>query len=126
MLIGGILTFAALFIVFIIFMSYSHNENNTDEIVQIKYLERPVAYENKQYVSFKVFKIMGNAVLAREISDDPHKFYYGNNVLILGKDYYNDQVITVKNPMRVGSYNYSKGMFDSSTIVPVIDGEISY
>lgn len=52
------------------------------------------------------------------------KWYLGNTVVVLGKNYYDDQILTVKNPQRVGTYSYinKDGM---SMTVPVIDGEIS-
>ena len=52
------------------------------------------------------------------------KWYLGNTVVVLGKNYYDDQILTVKNPQRVGTYSYinKDGM---PMTVPVIDGEIS-
>lgn len=47
--------------------------------------------------------------------------YYGNTVLIL--EYYSDQIVTVKNPQRVGTYSYTTNGGMPKT-VPVIDGQI--
>ena len=49
--------------------------------------------------------------------------YYGNTVLILGENYYSDQIVTVKNPQRVGTYSYTTNGGMPKT-VPVIDGQI--
>ena len=97
----------------------SEDDNN----IQVKHLEKPVSYEDKSETSFKVFQVFENAALASEISSKEYGLYLGNTAMILGKDYYNDQIITVKNPQRVGTYSYtSKG--DTPMTVPVIDGDI--
>lgn len=91
----------------------------------IQYLDQPVSYENKTETSFKVFQVLGNAALANEASDKIGKdvMYLGNTVVILGENYYSDQVVTVKNPQRVGTYSYTnKGGMPMT--VPVINGEI--
>ena len=91
----------------------------------IKYLEHPVSYENKTETSFEVLQVLGNAALATEASEKigDEVMYYGNTVVILGKNFYSDQVVTVKNPMRVGTYSYTnKGGMPRT--VPVIDGEM--
>ncbi len=91
----------------------------------IKYLEHPVSYENKTETSFEVLQVLGNAALATEASEKigDEVMYYGNTVVILGKNFYSDQVVTVKNPMRVGTYSYTnKGGMPMT--VPVIDGEM--
>ena len=92
----------------------------------IQYLETPVSYENKKETSFKVFQVLSrNAALAREESDKygGDVMYYGNTVIILGENYYSDQVVTVKNPQRVGTYSYTnKGGMPMT--VPVINGEM--
>ena len=50
---------------------------------------------------------LGSAALASEISNKEYKWYNGNTVVILGENYYSDQVVTVKNPMRIGTYSYT-------------------
>lgn len=114
---GCVLTFVVLFIIAL-------TKQNSDETDSIQYLEQPVSYENKKETSFKVFQVLGDAALASEISNPEYKWYNGNIVVILGENYYSDQVITVKNPQRVGTYNYTtKGGIPKT--VPVIDGNIS-
>ena len=49
--------------------------------------------------------------------------YIGNTVLVLGKDFYSDQIVTVKNPQRIGTYSYTNNGGMPMT-VPVIEGEI--
>ena len=46
----------------------------------------------------------------------------GNTVVILGENFYSDQIVTIKNPQRVGTYSYTtkRGM---PITVPVINGE---
>ncbi len=99
-------------------------KQNSDENDSIQYLEQPVSYENKKETSFKVFQVLGDAALASEISNPEYKWYNGNTVVILGENYYSDQVVIVKNPQRVGTYSYTtKGGIPKT--VPVIDGNIS-
>ena len=113
---GIILTFVGLFVIGLV------NQNSEDND-PVQYLEKPVSYENKNETSFKVFQVLGNAALAREISDKEYKMYYGNTVVLLGENFYSDQVVTVKNPQRVGTYSYTnKGGMPMT--VPVIEGEM--
>ena len=98
------------------------NQNSTSND-PVQYLENHVSYENKKETSFKVFQVLGNAALADEISNEKYQLYYGNTVMILGDNYYSDQIVTVKNPKRVGTFNYTtKGGIPKT--VPVIDGDI--
>lgn len=96
------------------------NKNNDP----VKYLEKPVSYENKTETSFKVFQVIGDAALAREVSDKGYDLFFGNTVVILGENYYSDQIIKIKNPKRVGTYSYTtKGGIPMT--VPVIEGDIT-
>lgn len=120
---GMVLTLVALFVIGVIIQNYETN-------VPVQRLDNPVCYENKTETSFKVFQVFSNGALAKEISDEKEisgeemKWYLGNTVVVLGKNYYDDQILTVKNPQRVRTYSYinKDGM---SMTVPVIDGEIS-
>lgn len=116
-LVGIILTFAGLFIVSLV--NYNSRDNDS-----IQYLEKPMTYEDKRETSFKVFQVLGDAALANEISNKEYKWYHGNTVMILGDDFYSDQVVTIKNPQRVGTYSYTNNGGMPMT-VPVIDGSIS-
>lgn len=108
---GIALTFGALFIIGLV------KQSSTDPI---QYLEQPVSYENKKETSFKVFQVLGNAALANEVSDKRYDLYLGNTVVILGENYYSDQIVTIKNPQRVGTYSYTnKGGMPMT--VPVIN-----
>ena len=116
---GVVLTFVVLFIIGLL------NQKSSAES-QIQYLEKPVSYENKVEASFEISQVIGEAALAREASDNigGDVLYYGNTVLIFGKDFYSDQKITIKNPMRIGTFSYTtNGGLDMT--VPVIEGEIS-
>ena len=115
---GIVLTFVGLFVIGLI------NQNSADND-PVQYLEQPVSYENKKETSFKVLQVLGNAALATEASDKVGSLimYYGNTVLVLGENFYSDQIVTVKNPQRVGTYSYTTNGGIPKT-VPVIDGEM--
>ena len=118
MLSGIVLTIAVLFII-----GFVSQENNEDDAIQR--LEKPVSYENKKETSFKVFQVIGeDAALAKEISDKELDMYLGNTVVLIGKDFYSDQVITIKNPKRIGTYSYTNNGGMPKT-VPIIEGEIT-
>ena len=112
---GAILTFAVLFVIALV-------NRNSEAADLIQYLEQPVSYENKSVTSFKVFQVLGNAALANEISNKEYKWYHGNTVIILGENFYSDQVVTIKNPQRVGTYSYTNNGGMPMT-VPVINGD---
>ena len=116
---GIVLTFAVLFVVALV----NRNPVATDPI---QYLEQPVSYEDKAKTSFKVFQVLGNAALATEESDriGGNVMYLGNTVMILGENFYSDQVVTIKNPKRVGTYNYTNNGGMPMT-VPVLEGNSS-
>ena len=97
---GIVLTFVGLFVVGLV------NQNSADDD-PVQYLEQPVSYENKKETSFKVFQVLGNAALANEISNKEYKWYNGNTVVLLGENFYSDQIVTIKNPQRIGTYSYT-------------------
>ena len=114
---GVVLTFVVLIVIGLVIQK-------SDANFPAQYLEKPVSYENKKETSFRVFQVLGNAALATEISaDGVIQLFTGNTVVLLGKDYYNNQVITVKNPQRVGTYSYTSKN-DMPMTVPVIQGEM--
>ena len=102
---------------------FAYVHRNSGESDPIDYLEQPVSYENKHETSFKVFQVLGGAALAREVSNKEYELYYGNTVMILGEDFYSNQVVIVKNPMRVGTYSYTNRT-EMPMTVPVIKGEM--
>ena len=120
---GVVLTIAGLFVIFAL-NSNSDNVGTETKTDPIQYLEKPVSYENKTKTSFKVFQVLGDAALAREASDriGGDVMYLGNTVVILGENFYSDQVITINNPQRVGTYSYTNNGGIPMT-VPVIDGD---
>lgn len=87
---------------------------------RVRYFEESVSYEGKKETSFEVYDVLGNAAIATEISLNygKHKNYNGKFVLIRGEDFYDGQVINVRNPQRVGTYQY---MLNT---VPIIEGEM--
>ena len=115
---GVILTFVGLFVIGLVNQKSGEND-------PVKYLEKPVSYENKSETSFSVFQVFENAALATEESGrfGEKVFFDGNTVMILGEDFYSDQVVKIKNPMRVGTFSYTnKGGMPMT--VPVVDGEM--
>ena len=86
----------------------------------IRYFEESVSYEGKKETSFEVYDVLGDAAIATEISLNygKHKNYNGKFVLIHGEDFYDGQIINVRNPRRVGTYRYM------SNTVPIIEGEM--
>lgn len=59
-----------------------------------------------------------------EISNKEYKWHNGNTVIILGENYYSDQVVNVKNLQRVGTCSYTnKGGMPMT--ISVIDGDIN-
>lgn len=116
MLSGIVLTIVALFVI-----GFVRQKNNEDDAIQR--LEKPVSYENKKKTSFKVFQVIGeDAALAKEISDKELDMYLGNTVVLIGKDFYSDQVVTMKNPQRTGTYSYMNNSVMPMT-VPIIEGD---
>ena len=112
---GVIVTFIGIFIL-------GKTMQNPASQDSIQYLENPVSYENKEETSFKVFQVLGDLALANEVSSAEFNIYNGNTVVILGENYYNDQVVKIKNPQRIGSYSYTTRS-DMPMTVPVVDGE---
>lgn len=114
---GAVLTFVVLIVIGLVIQK-------SDANFPAQYLEKPVSYENKKETSFRVFQVLDNAALATEISDyGAIRLFTGNTVVLLGKDYYNNEVITVKNPQRIGTYSYTSKN-DMPMTVPVIQGEM--
>lgn len=111
---GVVLTLAALFVIGLA-------NQNAEAVDPIKYLEKPESYENKKESSFKILQVLGNAALANEASDKVggDVVYYGNTVLILGENFYSDQVVRIKKPMIIGTYSYTTNSGLPKT-VPVI------
>ena len=113
---GIVLTFVSLLVIGLV-------TQNSEDNDPVQYLEKPVSYENKKETSFKVFQVLDNAALAIEISNKALMWYDGNTVVLLGEDFYSDQVVTVKNPQRVGTYSYTNKAGMPMT-VPIIEGEM--
>lgn len=119
----GMLSGVVLTIVALVVIAFVRQKNNEDDAIQR--LEKPVSYENKKITSFKVFQVIGeDAALAKEISDKELDMYLGNTVVLIGKDFYSDQVVTMKNPQRTGTYSYTNNGGMPKT-VPIIEGEIT-
>ena len=105
--------------VIILFIDGLENRKSRDND-RIRYFEESVSYEGKKETSFEVYDVLGDAAIATEISLNygKHKNYNGKFVLIRGEDFYDGQVINVRNPKRVGTYRYM------SNTVPIIEGEM--
>lgn len=119
----GMLSGVVLTIVALVVIAFVSKKASEDDAVQR--LEKPVSYENKKITSFKVFQVLGeDAALAKEISDKELDMYLGNTVVLVGKDFYSDQVVTMRNPQRTGTYSYTNNGGMPMT-VPIIEGEIT-
>lgn len=118
----GMLSGVVLTIVVLVVIAFVKGASEGDAV---QHLEKPVSYENKKITSFKVFQVLGeDAALAREISNKEYELFYGNTVVLVGKDFYSDQVVTMKNPQRTGTYSYTNNGGMPMT-VPIIEGEIT-
>lgn len=119
-LIGGVIGI----ITFELILTQNPKDNDTvQDYDPIVYLEKAESYEGKRETSFKVFQVLSDAALMREVSDKEYEWYFGKIVLVYGKYFYDDQVVTVRNPQIVGTYSYiSKG--DENMTVPIIEGEM--
>ena len=92
---------------------------------RVRYFDESVSYENKKETSFEVFQVLSDAALATEIfwERGKRRKYFGKSVLIRGKDFYDGQIINVRNPKRVGIYRYTD-ITDVEMTVPIIEGEM--
>lgn len=68
------------------------------------YFETPKSYENKKTAKFEVFQVFNDAALANESSE--YNMYLGTTVLLLGNEFYTNQVVEIKNPQIIGTYSY--------------------
>lgn len=116
---GIVLTLVVLFVVGLVRFRHATNNN-------VHRLEHPVSYENKEETCFQVFQVFDDGALANEFSEElpfVGKQFRGNVVVLLGKNFYTDQIVMVKKPQRIGTYSYtSKGEIPMT--VPIIDGEM--
>lgn len=118
----GMLSGVVLTIVALVVIAFVKGASEGDAV---QHLEKPVSYENKKITSFKVFQVIGeDAALAMESSNKKYEWFYGNTVVLVGKDFYSDQVVTMKNPQRTGTYSYMNNSGMPMT-VPIIEGEIT-
>ncbi len=99
---AGIITGVILTISVLAIIAVNKNQDENS----IVYFEVPISYENKKSTSFEVFQVIGNAALAREVSDKKYGWYNGTTVLLLDGQFYCDQVIELVNPKQVGTYTY--------------------
>ena len=112
---GIVLTLASIFIIYMV-------EQDSDD-TSVQHFEKPVSYENKEETSFKVIQVFEDSALAQEALNKNSTSYIGNTVLILGENYYTNQIITIKNPLIFGTYSYIS-VNNTPMTVPVIDGDI--
>lgn len=112
---GVILTFVG-----IMFFGVLNKSHEREPESPIKYFEQPVSYEDKAETSFKVTQVIGKAALAEEKSSDVYDLFLGNTVLILGENFYNGQIITMKEPQIIGTFSYTTKS-DRSMTIPVLD-----
>lgn len=99
---GGLVT--GVILTFVVLAVFAANKNNNDD--DVSYFATPISYENKKSTSFKVFQVLGNAALANEISNKEYEWYNGKTVLLLGENFYTDQIVKMDSPQQVGTYTY--------------------
>lgn len=120
----GFLTGAVVTVIALGFIGMALNKSTDEPVatepVGIEYLQSPTSYENKTEATFKVFQVVDGAALATEKSEDDFDMYLGTTVMLLGENFYSDQIVNVKNPQRVGTYSYTNNAGMPKT-VPVID-----
>ena len=117
---GVVLTVAGLYMMR---QTMALSETGSGDSDPIQYLSQPESYEGKKETSVKVFHVLGDAALANEISNKESGWYDGRTVLILGKKFYSDQIVVIKNPQIVGTYSYATDS-DMPMMIPVIkDGK---
>lgn len=120
LLTGVVLTFTGIYVVRQIQFSMDDRPPLYIEYDPIHYFDIPVSYENKKSTSFKVFQVLNGRALANEISNKQYGWYEGTTILLIGDDFYNDQIVTVNEPQRIGTYSYTTKSGMPMT-VPVID-----
>lgn len=110
--------FTGILVTFLGLLGLSGNFQNSSEV---KYFEKPKSFENKKETSFQVFQVLKGSALAREASDKfgDNVSYYGTTVLILGENFYSDQIVIVNSPQIVGTYRYTNNAGIPMT-VPVV------
>ena len=102
----------------------SRKERPVSQYELLHTFEKPKSYEKKVVSSFKIYEVRGEYSLAKEVSDNNPNTYNGKLVSIIGRKFYNDQIVTVKNPLWVGTLpeEYNSKLI----IIPVIEGVIEY
>lgn len=108
--------------VIIVIIDGLENRKSKDNV---RYFDESVSYEDKGEASFEVFQVLTDAALATEIfwERGKRRKYFGKSVLIHGEDFYDGQIINVRNPRRVGTYRYTD-ITDVEMTVPIIEGEM--
>ena len=120
---GIVITIVGFYGLSAINMNKTDNESVINQVDEdpIQYFEQAESYENKKEASFRVFQVLGNAALAKEASDKvgDDVMYLGTTVLILGENFYNHQIVKMKNPQIIGRYSYTSTI-DRPMTVPVL------
>lgn len=94
---------------------YSLKSNNDGLPYGTKKLSTPIPFEDNKNARFEVFQSLDGYALAHAREN---RTYYGAVVVLVG-NYYDEQIVKIKNPMIVGRYTYtSKNEMEHT--VPVI------
>lgn len=98
---------------------YSLKSNNDGLPYGTKKLSTPISFENKNNAKFRVFQSLNGYALAETgIKDFGEWSFYDPTVVLVG-NYYDGQVVKMKNPMIVGRYTYTSRN-EMERTVPVI------
>lgn len=138
LVVGAVLTFGILMLV-------GKKKQNDG----MKMFETPVSYEQKVMSEFKVFQVLGNAALTKEVDYETEESMArkreseaegiesdgavmaaisctlasgdldGKVVLLLGEGFYNEQRIKIDHPKQYGTYSYPNNMGMMNT-VPIV------
>lgn len=89
-----------------------------------KRFERPISYEGKKKVSVQVMQVFDVFALAIEGTRgyNGEIWYDGKVVMIIGSNYYTDEIVNIDNPQQIGLYTYFN-RYSRQMTVPVIQAE---
>lgn len=98
---------------------YSLKSNNDGLPYGTKKLSTPIPFENNKNARFKVFQSLDGYALAKAGENYSYGWTYLGVTVVLAGNYYDGQIVTIKNPMIVGRYTYTSKDGRERT-VPVI------
>lgn len=98
---------------------YSLKSNNDGLPYGTKILSNPIPFEDNKNARFEVFQSLDGYALAHTGENRPYGWTYYGAIVVLVGNYYDKQIVKIKNPMIVGRYTYTSNNGNEHT-VPVI------